>query len=71
MEIVDGFVGQVSVSVPWKDLVQESTMVEVRNLELTIQPKQRSHTAGKLHVPIEKLMQCVCVCMCIMYLYIQ
>ena len=47
VEIVDGFVGKISVTIPWSALVSDSTLVEIHNLELTIQPKQRTDQAGK------------------------
>lgn len=46
VEIVDGFIGSISVTIPWSALVSDSSIVEVRNLELTIQPKQRTDSAG-------------------------
>ena len=47
IEIVDGFIGGISVTIPWSALVNDSTMVEIQNLELTIQPKQRVDSAGE------------------------
>ncbi|XP_013385934.1 autophagy-related protein 2 homolog B-like [Lingula anatina] len=41
-EIVDGYVGEITVSIPWKSLTSDSTCVEVDSLELTLQPKQRN-----------------------------
>ena len=40
LEIVDGFIGSISVSIPWSSLLTSSTSIEVTGLELTIQPKQ-------------------------------
>ena len=45
VEIVDGFVGSISLSVPWSAILSENTQVEVHNLEITIQPRQREETA--------------------------
>jgi autophagy-related protein 2 len=42
LEIIDGFINQISVSVPWTTLIQSSTEMEIQGLELTIQPRQRS-----------------------------
>lgn len=41
VELVDGFVECISVSIPWSALIQDSTKLEVSGLELTLQPKQR------------------------------
>ena len=53
IEIVDGFVGSISVTIPWSALINDSTVVEIRNLELTVQPKQRTDQPG-----IYKLTNC-------------
>ena len=39
-EIVDGFIGRVSVEIPWSALLSESTHVEIQGLEVTLKPKQ-------------------------------
>ncbi|OQV11992.1 Autophagy-related protein 2-like protein B [Hypsibius exemplaris] len=39
-EIVDGFIGKVSVEIPWSALLSESTHVEIQGLEVTLKPKQ-------------------------------
>lgn len=41
VELVDGFVDCISVSIPWSALIQDSTKLEVSGLELTLQPKER------------------------------
>lgn len=46
IEIVDGFVGSITVTIPWSALINDNTIVEIKNLELTIQPKQRPEAAG-------------------------
>lgn len=46
VEIVDGFIGRISVSIPWSALVNDNTVVQIHNLELTIQPRQRIDSAG-------------------------
>ena len=48
VEIVDGFIGTIAVSIPWSALISDSTTMEIHNLELTIQPKQRLDSAGGL-----------------------
>ncbi|XP_041093961.1 autophagy-related protein 2 homolog A [Polyodon spathula] len=42
LELVDGFVGSISVSIPWAALVTENCTVEVSGLQLTCQPKNRT-----------------------------
>ena len=44
-EIVDGFIGSISMSIPWSALVHDNTILEISGLELTVQPKQR-HDKG-------------------------
>lgn len=47
LEIVDGFINQISVSVPWTNLIQSSTEMEIQGLEITVQPKQRMENGGQ------------------------
>ena len=42
IEFVDGYISQMSVSIPWSSLLSDSSFVEVVGLMLTIQPKQRA-----------------------------
>ena len=46
VELVDGFVGRIEVHVPWTALTVENTHLQVKNLELTLQPKQRDDSLG-------------------------
>ena len=39
MEILDGSVQSLSVSIPWKNIFSESCVIEIRGIRLTIQPK--------------------------------
>ncbi|XP_062621343.1 autophagy-related protein 2 homolog B-like, partial [Saccostrea cucullata] len=48
LEIIDGFINQICVSVPWTNLIQSSTELEIQGLELTVQPRQRSQNVGGL-----------------------
>ncbi|XP_065221759.1 autophagy-related protein 2 homolog A [Planococcus citri] len=45
IEFVDGFIAEISVSIPWSSLLNESSSVEVHGLNLVIQPKARSDCA--------------------------
>ena len=47
VQVVDGFIGSISVSIPWSALVSDNTVLEIHNLELTIQPRPCSHHAGR------------------------
>ncbi|KAE8748880.1 hypothetical protein FOCC_FOCC004474 [Frankliniella occidentalis] len=42
VEFVDGYISEISVSIPWKSLLNESSYVEVKGLAFTVQPKQRA-----------------------------
>ena len=44
LEIIDGFIGSISVSVPWTALLSESCCMDIQGLEITIAPKQRIET---------------------------
>ncbi|XP_049811820.1 autophagy-related protein 2 homolog A [Schistocerca nitens] len=48
VEFVDGFVEQMSVSIPWSSLLSSSSYVEVSGLVLTIQPKQRADSGTSM-----------------------
>jgi len=59
VELVDGFVESITVSIPWSALIQDSTKVEVSGLELTLQPKQREDTgmmAGEMFSSMQSSM---------------
>lgn len=44
LEIIDGFIGSISVSVPWTALLSESCCMDIQGLEVTIMPRQRVDT---------------------------
>lgn len=48
LEIVDGFVGSIHVSIPWSALLKDNTQLEVKNLEVTLKPKGREDAPGTL-----------------------
>uniref|UniRef100_A0A224XCK3 Autophagy-related protein 2 n=1 Tax=Panstrongylus lignarius TaxID=156445 RepID=A0A224XCK3_9HEMI len=48
VEFVDGFVSEISVSIPWATLFSDSIYVEVSGLHVTVQPKQRPDNAGSM-----------------------
>lgn len=41
IEFVDGFLAEISVSIPWATLLTDSIFIEVTGLQITIQPRQR------------------------------
>ncbi|CAH2325246.1 autophagy-related 2 homolog A [Pelobates cultripes] len=45
LEIVDGFIGSISVTIPWSALVTENCTVEVSQLQVTLRPKYRNASA--------------------------
>ncbi|XP_066992632.2 autophagy-related protein 2 homolog A [Anabrus simplex] len=48
VEFVDGFILEMSVSIPWASLLSDSSYVEVSGLVLTIQPKQRADSGASM-----------------------
>ncbi|KAK0093179.1 hypothetical protein PV326_014144 [Microctonus aethiopoides] len=48
LEFVDGFISEMSVSIPWSALLSEASYVEVKGLKLTVQPRQRSETGTSM-----------------------
>lgn len=46
LEIVDGFINSIAVTIPWSALVTENCTVEVTGLQITCRPKYRSATPG-------------------------
>ncbi|XP_063800905.1 autophagy-related protein 2 homolog A isoform X1 [Pseudophryne corroboree] len=46
LEIIDGFIGSISVTIPWSALVTENCTLEVSELQVTCRPKYRAASAG-------------------------
>ncbi|ELU17929.1 hypothetical protein CAPTEDRAFT_154368 [Capitella teleta] len=55
IEIVDGFIGKITVSIPWSALVSDNTCMQIHNLELTIQPKQRTDAPGQHSLMLDSM----------------
>jgi autophagy-related protein 2 len=55
IEFVDGYISQMSVSIPWASLLRDSSFVEVTGLMLTIQPKQRADSGMSIVIFHETL----------------
>ena len=47
VQVVEGFVGNITVSIPWSALVSDNTKMSVTNLEITVQPKNREYDTGE------------------------
>ena len=48
LEIVDGYIGSISVSVPWTALLNDSCCLDIQGLELTLAPKRKSTDTGQI-----------------------
>ncbi|XP_063976895.1 autophagy-related protein 2 homolog B [Diachasmimorpha longicaudata] len=48
LEFVDGFISEMSLSIPWSALLSEASYVEVKGLKLTVQPRQRTETGTSM-----------------------
>ncbi|XP_018409817.1 PREDICTED: autophagy-related protein 2 homolog A [Nanorana parkeri] len=46
LEIIDGFIGSISVTIPWSALVTENCTLEVSQLQVTCRPKYRAASGG-------------------------
>ena len=44
LEIVDGYIGSINITIPWTRLLTGNTYVEIKNLEVTVQPRQPPDT---------------------------
>ncbi|XP_066590734.1 autophagy-related protein 2 homolog B isoform X2 [Prorops nasuta] len=48
LEFVDGYIAEMSVSIPWSALLSEAGYVEVNSLRLTVQPRQREESSTSM-----------------------
>ncbi|GBP70052.1 Autophagy-related protein 2 homolog A [Eumeta japonica] len=48
LQIVDGYMQEISVTIPWSTLLKDDSIVEVNGLLLTVQPKIRSEPASSM-----------------------
>jgi len=48
LEFVDGFITEISLSIPWSALLCQASYVEVKGLRLTVQPRQRVDTGTSM-----------------------
>lgn len=42
LEIVDGHMKEITVTVPWSTILKDDSIVEINGLSLTVQPKVRA-----------------------------
>ncbi|KAG7163547.1 autophagy-related protein 2 homolog A-like [Homarus americanus] len=55
LRFVDGYIGEICVSIPWHALLSENCFVEVSGLMVTIEPKQRSEDISMVDSMIESM----------------
>lgn len=55
IKFVDGFIGEICVSVPWHALLSENCFVEISGLMVTIEPKQRFEDISMVDSMIESM----------------
>ncbi|KAI4495649.1 hypothetical protein M0802_008484 [Mischocyttarus mexicanus] len=48
LEFVDGFISEMSISIPWSALLSEASYAEVTGLRLTVQPRQRTENGTSM-----------------------
>ncbi|XP_059053209.1 autophagy-related protein 2 homolog A isoform X2 [Achroia grisella] len=48
LEIVDGHMQKITVTIPWSTLLKDDSIVEVHGLSLTVQPKVRTEPASSM-----------------------
>ncbi|XP_049877954.1 autophagy-related protein 2 homolog A isoform X2 [Pectinophora gossypiella] len=48
LEIVDGHMQEITVTIPWSTLLKDDSIVEVNGLSLTVQPKVRAEPASSM-----------------------
>ncbi|KAM9301925.1 autophagy-related protein 2 homolog A [Gastrophryne carolinensis] len=46
LEIIDGFIGSISVTIPWSALITENCTLEVSKLQVTCRPRYKAASAG-------------------------
>ncbi|KAL4717909.1 hypothetical protein ACJJTC_001327, partial [Scirpophaga incertulas] len=48
LEIVDGYMHEITVTIPWSTLLKDDSIVEVNGLSLTVQPKVRQEPVSSM-----------------------
>ena len=49
VEVIEGFIQTISLTVPWAALLQENCALEVRGLEMVFRPRPRMGMGAVLH----------------------
>lgn len=49
-EFIDGFVAEITVTVPWSSILNDATYIEVKGLSLTIRQKERCKTSKQTFI---------------------
>ena len=55
---MDGYIGSITVTIPWSALISDNTIIDISDLELTIKPKYREDNGGNTYFCLRK---CVAV----------
>lgn len=55
IKFVDGYIGEICVTIPWQAILAESCFVEVSGLMLSVEPKQRSEDVSMVDSMIESM----------------
>jgi len=64
LEIVDGYIGSITVTIPWSALISDNTIIDISDLELTIKPKYREDNGGDASFYLQRffvIIQLMCV----------
>lgn len=40
LEVVKAYVGEINLSIPWTSLLRDNSLLDIKDLEITIRPKQ-------------------------------
>ncbi|KAI8514934.1 Autophagy protein [Branchiostoma belcheri] len=48
VEMIDGYIGSISVAVPWSALLNDNCTMEIKGLEVTLQPKYRPENSNSM-----------------------
>lgn len=48
-EFVKGSVDKISLSVPWRNMLKESSMIQIEGLSLTVRPNVKETEGGTLY----------------------
>jgi autophagy-related protein 2 len=51
VEVIEGFIQTISLTVPWAALLQENCALEVRGLEMVFRPRPRMGMGAVLQMP--------------------